>query len=171
MKPQIGMKFRFTHMPLRPENVYTITELIDNYVYYSGVFDTQGSMPIDNFEDTLAKNYIIITEEPMKEKDTLTVDREFILEAYKAACNEWKRKLEDKFPDLLRVYYEVGQKFRHKSTGQVYILALVGNKEIMLINTSTGGRFKDKVQVSNTDQIDPYAWRLITSTHDFELIN
>lgn len=35
-----------------------------------------------------------------------TVDSEFILAAHKAACNEWKGKLEEQFPDLFETKYQ-----------------------------------------------------------------
>lgn len=32
--------------------------------------------------------------------DEFTVDKEFVMEAYKSACSDWKKKIEAKFPDL-----------------------------------------------------------------------
>lgn len=32
--------------------------------------------------------------------DEFTVDKEFVMEAYKSACSTWKKKIEAKFPDL-----------------------------------------------------------------------
>ena len=36
----------------------------------------------------------------MKKQDELTVSKEFLLEAYKAACSDWKRRLEEQFPKV-----------------------------------------------------------------------
>lgn len=36
----------------------------------------------------------------MKKQDKLTVTKEFVLEAYKSACSDWKKKLEQEFPEL-----------------------------------------------------------------------
>lgn len=35
-------------------------------------------------------------------KKEFTVDKRFILEAHEAACSEWKRKLEEKFPEAFK---------------------------------------------------------------------
>ena len=35
-----------------------------------------------------------------KKQDKLTVTKEFVLEAYKSACSDWKKKLEQEFPEL-----------------------------------------------------------------------
>jgi hypothetical protein len=35
-----------------------------------------------------------------KKQDKLTVTKEFVLEAYKSACSDWKMKLEQEFPEL-----------------------------------------------------------------------
>ena len=35
-----------------------------------------------------------------KKQDKLTVTKEFVLEAYKSACFDWKKKLEQEFPEL-----------------------------------------------------------------------
>lgn len=41
---------------------------------------------------------------------TYSVDEVFIKEAHKAACPDWKRKLEEKFPDIFRITVEDIQK-------------------------------------------------------------
>jgi len=44
-------------------------------------------------------------------KEEYKVDKDFILQAHKAACSEWKGKLEDKFPD---VFIDQPVQFLHK---------------------------------------------------------
>ncbi len=43
--------------------------------------------------------------------NTFNVDKAFILEAYKAACNEWKNKLRKQFPEVFKVKKRNALKF------------------------------------------------------------
>jgi len=42
------------------------------------------------------------------------VSKEFILEAHKSACNEWKLKIEKECPELFETKLEVGKWYRYK---------------------------------------------------------
>jgi len=83
------------------------------YLYYTG-FDTDsqehcfdekyipGYKPNgDYFLESDVTEYIENIN-PNNMKRTFTVDEEFILAAYKAACNEWQEKIKNKFPELFR---------------------------------------------------------------------
>lgn len=50
--------------------------------------------------------------ETIDNKDTFTVDREFILEAYEAACGDWKARLETKFPTLFNTNRYIGRHYK-----------------------------------------------------------
>jgi hypothetical protein len=80
-----------------------------NYLYYTGVYGGKHCFSDDYLDerepdgDYFLKSdvteYIENTKtESMKE--TFTVDKEFILEAHRAACLEWEKKIEKKFPEL-----------------------------------------------------------------------
>lgn len=79
-------------------------------------------------------------------KVELEVD--FILEAHKAACNEWKRRLEKQFPDLFKGYRK-GNKFHHSGNGQTYILANPSGTDMCLINIRTGARWDESVECAS----------------------
>ncbi len=38
----------------------------------------------------------------------LEVSKEFVLEAHKSACGEWKGRIEKEFPELFKTELEVG---------------------------------------------------------------
>lgn len=42
----------------------------------------------------------LYSEKKCNKTDKLTVTKEFVLEAYKSACSDWKKKLEQEFPEL-----------------------------------------------------------------------
>ena len=46
--------------------------------------------------------------------------KQFVLEAHKAACREWKTKIEKEFPSLFpKPNYEIGQWYKNNNTGCV----------------------------------------------------
>ena len=48
----------------------------------------------------------------MATKKTYNVDPAFIKEAHKAACSDWKKKIEKKFPELFKpTAYDFGNEF------------------------------------------------------------
>jgi len=112
MKLQIGKKYT-PHLKspgfhgLENSNCWRrAKEKGNNFLYYTGVMD--GHHCFNHDEQGVGGDYFLesdVTEyveniktESMKE--TFTVDKEFILEAHRAACFEWEKKIEKKFPEL-----------------------------------------------------------------------
>lgn len=54
-------------------------------------------------------------------KTEFRVNKEFILQAHKVACSDWKQKLEDKFPDAFENQLEVGKWYLSESDGDTYL--------------------------------------------------
>jgi len=69
------------------------------------------------------------------EKTICNVDKDFILEAYKEACSEWKKKIKKKFPDLFRSDSYIGRQYRIGDTS--YSVHLKG-EEIRCIHGMIG---------------------------------
>lgn len=44
--------------------------------------------------------YLYSEKKKSNKTDKLTVSKEFLLEAYKSACSDWKKKLEQEFPEV-----------------------------------------------------------------------
>lgn len=98
---------------------------------------------------------------------TYSVDKEFILEAHKAACFDWKKKIEVKFPQLFSPH-KLGKIYYNEHRGRV-ILAQVGVGMICLINLESGNRWKEPISVYDTSSIteeefshlsDNITWRI-----------
>jgi len=47
-----------------------------------------------------------------RQMEKYSVDKEFILEAHTAACDEWKEKIEAKFPSLFEEPNYIGKSYR-----------------------------------------------------------
>lgn len=58
-----------------------------------------------------------------------SVDKEFIIEAHKAACSGWKTKLEEKFPDVFKSIVKAGQWYTSDSGGLWYIQEILGERQ------------------------------------------
>lgn len=106
---------------------------------------------------------------------TFEVEEDFIKAAHKAACSEWKTKIEAKFPDAFpkEVTYKIGDRFKKiNSDPDEYILANVDGKRVTLINLNNGNRWLDPVELRIFDTITPDEWKLITDNQEykFELI-
>ena len=90
----------------------------------------------------------------LSESNTVSVSKEFILQAYNAACPEWKKKLENEIPSILgdeSVVASIGDLVEVTFLGNSrrthsYIIANVGNDtdspkpSMNLININTGAR-------------------------------
>jgi len=83
-------------------------------------------------------------------KETVTLSKDFVLNAYDAACPEWKIKIQKEF-DLFNTY-KVGDKFK-KGTN-TYVLANVGYTTVAMINIESGNRWSDGIEVKNVRNID-----------------
>jgi len=118
MKLVIGKKYVPHSKSVGPTNLDSsivwrrAQEKGQNYLYYTGVYDgtycfnesldasiTEGEGYGDYFAISDVTEYIEnIKTDNMKQ--TFLVDEKFILEAYDAACSEWKEKIKSKFPLL-----------------------------------------------------------------------
>jgi hypothetical protein len=47
----------------------------------------------------------------MENKNEAFVDKQFILDAHKAACSEWKKKIESRFPQFFANTFNFGDEF------------------------------------------------------------
>lgn len=75
---------------------------------------------------------------------TVSVDVEFIKEAYNEACSEWKQKLEEKFPTLFPNIFKPGNLVTNKNTGIVLLVTNPNGEEEenfsgVVINSGTEG--------------------------------
>lgn len=55
------------------------------------------------------------------------VSEEFLKEAYDAACNEWKEKLEKEFPKVFTSYFKFGEEFELDLNMNPNIPVFIGN--------------------------------------------
>lgn len=78
---------------IKKDEVVTIVELYPNRTSYRVVC-------CDGIRWSVNQDLLELAEVP--KTNEYTVSGEFIKEAHKAACSEWKRKLEAKFPDVFR---------------------------------------------------------------------
>jgi hypothetical protein len=77
----------------------------------------------------------------------LQVSENFVLEAHKAACPEWKQKIEKQFPGLFT--HKVGNRYEYGN--DVYLLVRIASDAnydwVNLIDMKTGNRWCDHVRV------------------------
>lgn len=66
------------------------------------------------------------------------VSKEFIIEAYAAACDEWKQKIEVQFPELFKPGVEPGKWCKFDNTYLVYIQELYENGEAKVYGFHNG---------------------------------
>jgi hypothetical protein len=103
-------------------------------------------------------------EGKLKRSESLVVDAEFARAAYKEACQEWKQKLQDKFPDFefepkpLRfgsiIKIMCDSRTGYKSEG-LYRIVNLGDSKVMLICTDSHTAWKTQpMKVSNSCNID-----------------
>jgi hypothetical protein len=59
-----------------------------------------------------------------------TVDKDFIIEAHKEACLNWKRRLEDKFPDVFKSVIEPGRWYTSDTGGLWFIQEIRDGQQI-----------------------------------------
>jgi hypothetical protein len=70
-----------------------------------------------------------------------TVEKEFIIEAHKAACSGWKAKLEEKFPDAFKV--EVGRWYTSYTGGLWFIQKILGEDRQISYGFNYNGKWVD----------------------------
>ena len=149
-----------------------VTELIDDEGFKYKVKFSNGT------ENTYEDGTLDLVEIAQK-KDTnqeLTVDKQFVLDAYRAACSEWKDKLEKKFPKLFEQEktYRIGDRFVLDEdliglVGGDYVLAQVLPREVCLISIKNGNRLNNPVTVYNPLQITTSEYRKIAYRKDGEI--
>lgn len=96
-----------------------IYEIIENTIRYdkgtkSYFCDTTNKISDVLLWDFETKQYTEIISYKTK---TYTVDETFIKEAYQSACDTWKAKIKDKFPDAFKTELEVGKWYKYKDSG------------------------------------------------------
>jgi hypothetical protein len=104
---------------------------------------------------------------------TFNIDKQFILEAHKAACNEWKRKIETKFPSLFENTYSIGDRFM--INGSTYILGRAiatenGGSEISLININTGNCFSNSIKVYDINKVTEMEFKNMVGDWEYSLV-
>lgn len=109
------------------------------------VLYTEGGRTINT---SLYTDVKIVNDNVMKKFE---VDEQFIRDAHKVACKEWKTKLEEKFPEAFPKTYKLGD--RVKTDISEYMIAGLPNRGIVLINISNGEHFSKPVMVQDTDRI------------------
>lgn len=78
------------------------------------------------------------------EKDLRNLQK--VISSFQDGLDEIKHQFE-KLQDKEDTAYYIGQRFLYTPSGEEYILAGVGGKEIMLINTNKGRRWAPGVEV------------------------
>jgi hypothetical protein len=101
--------------------------------------------------DTFFKKYPKNKIKTDMKKETVTLSKDFVLNAYDAACPEWKNKIQKELPNLFNTY-KVGDKFKRGTN--TYVLANVGYKTVAMINIESGNRWHDGIVVKNLCNID-----------------
>jgi hypothetical protein len=101
---------------------------------------------------------------------TVTLPEEFVLEAHKAACSEWKVKIENQIPELFTPKYKKGDKFvRNEGMygGRTYLLSNIGDGKCCLIDMEDGDLWCNVVKVHNPKNITEAEFNLITGITGF----
>ena len=104
----------------------------------------------------IEKPKVMPTKQMLLKEDQFIVDKSFILEAHKAACTEWKTKLEKKYPKVFEkpVTYKIGQTFVDISCDSKYLLAKVdSSNKVNMISLSSGQNFSYPYEVKDVNAI------------------
>lgn len=75
--------------------------------------------------DTL-EDFIKEHEASEQLNDKFEVDKQFILDAHDAACDKWKAKLEDKYPEIFvkEKYFKFGNEYKLTTSSDVLVIGL-----------------------------------------------
>jgi hypothetical protein len=96
---------------------------------------------------------------------TITLPEEFVLEAHKAACSEWKAKIEKQIPELFIPKYKIGDKFIKNDgcyKGYTYLLSNISNDKCSLISMEHGELWNNGFVVSNMRNITEAEFNKLT---------
>jgi hypothetical protein len=95
--------------------------------------------------------------------ESVTLSKDFVLEAHKHACMEWKAKIEKQAPELFEATYKVGDRFYYKrDENDTYILARVDHNTIALIALNDGNRWAKYLDVADSARITKEEFKLVT---------
>jgi hypothetical protein len=102
-------------------------------------------------------------EGKLKRSESLVVDAGFVRAAYKAACTDWKERLQEQFPDFefepkpLRfgsiIKIMCDSRTGYKSEG-LYRIVNLGENKVMLIDTKYHSAWKTEPMETNPTNID-----------------
>jgi hypothetical protein len=95
-------------------------------------------------------------------KEEYKVSSEFILEAFNAACNEWKDKIRNEFPDLFPRTYKRGDRFIRLGEREFILVSIDSRNKVLLISLENGNRWFDAVTVEDDECITDEEMNKIT---------
>jgi hypothetical protein len=97
----------------------------------------------------------LIVETPPPFVEESTVSNAFILDAHKAACADWKVKIEKEFPHLFqKQIYKLGDRFTNRYSQDIYQLVRVGFNSVNFLNLNENALYSySGIDVSSTEGI------------------
>ena len=96
-------------------------------------------------------------------KETVTLSKDFVLEAHKHACPEWKEMIEKQAPELFETIYNVGDKFCYRmDENDMYMLVRVDRNAIALISLNDGNRWVKYINVADSNRITKEEFKQVT---------
>jgi hypothetical protein len=118
--------------------------------------DTSSSVRKATFEEIVA--YFNRRERAASQPsqiETQAVSNAFILDAHKAACADWKVKIEKEFPHLFqKQIYKLGDRFTNRYSQDIYQLVRVGFNSVNFLNLNENALYSySGIDVSSTEGI------------------
>jgi hypothetical protein len=156
----------FTKVPVRtPNNIqYIPTDLLNSL--FENSFDEFTQWVNDKIEQERALRKRSKTKNTDMTKPTtesVTLSKDFVLEAHKHACSEWKAKIEKQAPELFEATYKVGDRFYYKrDENDTYMLVRVDHNAIALIALNDGNRWTKYLDVADSARITKEEFKLVT---------
>jgi hypothetical protein len=169
----------FTKVPIRtPNNIqYIPTDLLNNL--FENSFDEFTQWVEDKLQQERALRKRSKTKNTDMRKvpttyhrgawplptESVTLSKDFVIEAHKYACMEWKAKIEAEVPELFEATYKVGDRFiLRKNMDDVYMLVRINNNVVSLICLADGNRWSACTTVDNDIKITKEEFGKIVST-------
>jgi hypothetical protein len=126
--------------------------LIINHNGKMGRIRDEGFEPLESYEAEKITYIDIQIPEYMTEK-VYQLKESFLLKAHAAACSEWKKHLENEFPEAF-IRHKRGNHYIAVGTNQQYILCAAGDGDYLhLVNLKTGNRYSRSVKVLDVDNV------------------
>jgi hypothetical protein len=99
------------------------------------------------------------------------VSRDFIMEAHKAACVDWKSRIEEEFPEIFPKRYKIGDRFIRIDDEVDYILAR-GNDaySVTLVNLNDGTIWSTFKSVGSYQRIIDEEMNTITKSNNWKKV-